>query len=98
LSIGAVSLFVFFGATTIVVVIPILVWLFRDLRRIGPVQPASGSKEEDSPTGSRRDQETKDRSLNQQACAVPPTRDFVPEAKMSRQERLDARAVNLSVR
>jgi hypothetical protein len=94
---GAVSLFVLLGATTIVVVIPILVWLFRDLRRIGPVQPASGSKEEDPPTG-RRDRETRDRSLNQQTCAASPTEDYVPEAKMSRQKRLDARAVNLSIR
>jgi hypothetical protein len=47
LSVGAVSLIVFFS-TIIVLLIVIIIWLFRSLRRIGPTQPASENEEEDS--------------------------------------------------
>jgi hypothetical protein len=81
LSIAEVSLLVLFG-TLIVIVIPIIVWLFRDLRRIGPAQPASKAKEEDAATNPL-DHSRRDHILDQQNRAVSPARDGEREAKAS---------------
>jgi len=61
LSIGAIFLFVF--GTALIVMVPIFVWLIRDLRRIGRAQVVSGSKEEDSPAGSLN-RDTQDPTLD----------------------------------
>jgi hypothetical protein len=81
LSIAEVSLLVLFG-TLIVIVIPIIVWLFRDLRRIDPAQPASKAKEEVAATDPL-DHRRRDRILDQQNRAVSPPRDGEQEAKAS---------------
>jgi hypothetical protein len=94
LSIAEVSLVVFFG-TTIIVTIPIIIWLFRDLRRIGPVRSAPRIGEEVPRTSGPDDYESQYRarpvptrgSCGREVKASPPRQE-----QPTREEREGSRA------